>query len=184
MSIDQDWASAWPAARTFHPATVPLPIHQAYIDEDKTYYMVPTGKFNNPELMKIPNFLHLTPPAIKKHCAAIRKFCTQWPEGLETDELCDEHFPLQIKSSDFLWSSSSIREPRSRVVTIKLKMSKLPLDYHAKDKMKRILGPQRYNEKTDLITITADRCPLKKQNYDYALYLLTAVFYESWVCII
>lgn len=25
------------------------------------------------------------------------------------------------------------------------------------------------------------RCPLKKQNYDYAHYLLTAVFHESWV---
>ena len=25
------------------------------------------------------------------------------------------------------------------------------------------------------------RCPLKKQNYDYAMYLLTALYYESWV---
>lgn len=26
-----------------------------------------------------------------------------------------------------------------------------------------------------------DRCPLRQQNLDYALYLLTTLFYESWV---
>ena len=25
------------------------------------------------------------------------------------------------------------------------------------------------------------RCPLKKQNYDYAMYLLTVLYFESWV---
>ena len=31
------------------------------------------------------------------------------------------------------------------------------------------------------IVILFPRCPLKKQNYDYAMYLLTAVYHESWV---
>ena len=53
-------------------------------------------KFANTELMKIPNFLHLTPPVIRRHCAAIKKFCTPWPAGLETDEAVEKHFPLKV----------------------------------------------------------------------------------------
>lgn len=45
------------------------------------------------------------------------------------------------------------------------------------------LVKDRYDEKTDTLTIVTDRCPLRKQNYDYAQYLLTACFFESWVCI-
>jgi small subunit ribosomal protein S35 len=32
----------------------------------------PPGKFANAELMKIPNFLHLTPPAIERQCQALK----------------------------------------------------------------------------------------------------------------
>jgi hypothetical protein len=31
------------------------------------------------------------------------------------------------------------------------------------------------------LTLMTDRCPLRQQNLDYALYLLTALFHESWV---
>ena len=48
--------------------------------------MVPS-KWANPELMKIPNFLHLTPPVVARHCQALGKFCTPWPQGLETEEV-------------------------------------------------------------------------------------------------
>lgn len=54
------------------------------------------------------------------------------------------------------------------------------MDKHAKDKFLRLAGP-RYNAETDVITIVTDRCPLRKQNYDYAQYLLTALFHESWI---
>jgi len=30
------------------------------------------GKYANAELMKIPNFLHLTPAHVKKHCEALK----------------------------------------------------------------------------------------------------------------
>ncbi len=33
---------------------------------------IPKDKYANAELMKIPNFLHLTPNHIKKHCAALK----------------------------------------------------------------------------------------------------------------
>ncbi|PSN41420.1 28S ribosomal protein S35 [Blattella germanica] len=118
MPVDQDWSNVWPGTRVFHPASVPLPIRQGYNPKG-----APPGKFGNAELMKIPNFLHLTPNAIK------------------------------VKS--------------------------LPLDAHARDKLLRLVG-DRYNPETDVLTIVTDRCPVRQQNYDYAHYLLTALFHESW----
>jgi Mitochondrial ribosomal subunit protein. len=61
-----------------------------------------------------------------------------------------------------------------------LKLSTLELDDHARDKFLRLVG-DRYNPKTDVLTIVTDRCPMKKQNYDYCMYVLTALFHESWV---
>lgn len=62
-------------------------------------------------------------------------------------------------------------------------MSSLNLDEHARDKFLRLIGP-RYNPETDVITITTENCPRRHQNYDYAHYLLTASYYESWVRVI
>ncbi|OQR78655.1 28S ribosomal protein S35, partial [Tropilaelaps mercedesae] len=82
MRVDQDWPSVWPAAASFKPSVVPLPIRMGFEDKSGRY---PPGKHCNVELMKIPNFLHLTPPAIERHCQALKKFCNKWPEAL-TDE--------------------------------------------------------------------------------------------------
>ena len=68
MPVDQDWPSVWPVLRTFHQASVPLPLHQGWVNPGAT----PPGKFANAELMKIPNFLHLTPPAIERQCKALK----------------------------------------------------------------------------------------------------------------
>lgn len=43
------------------------------------------------------------------------------------------------------------------------------------------LVENRYNVETDIVTITVDRCPTRKQNFDYAKYLLTALFHESFI---
>lgn len=32
-----------------------------------------------------------------------------------------------------------------------------------------------------MVTITVDRCPVRKQNFEYAQYLLTALFHESFI---
>ncbi|CAN8027951.1 unnamed protein product [Ixodes persulcatus] len=174
MPVDQDWPSVWPTAQSFRPSVVPLPLRQGYVERG-----APPGKFANLELMKIPNFLHLTPAHLAKHCQVLRQFCTEWPAGLETDEKCEEHFPVEVTDSDYCHSSPTIRDVRSRIVTLKIKLSRLQLDYHAKDKLLRLVK-DRYDPATDILTIVTDRCPLKKQNYDYAHYLLTAVFHESW----
>ncbi|XP_043287143.1 28S ribosomal protein S35, mitochondrial [Venturia canescens] len=174
MATDQDWPSVWPGPRTFHPATVPLPIRQGYPRKKQA----PLGKFGNTELMKIPNFLHLTPPAVQRHCEALKQFCTQWPVGLETEEKCRKHFPLEVITSDYCYAGPSIRDPLARIVSIRVKLSSLSLDSHAKDKLLRLVG-NRYNSTTDIITITADRCPTRKQNLEYVEYLLTAVYNEA-----
>ncbi|XP_012224699.1 small ribosomal subunit protein mS35 [Linepithema humile] len=174
MVIDQDWPSVWPGTRTFHPASIPLPLHQGYKEKG-----APPGKYANAELMKIPNFLHLTPPAIQRHCEALKQFCTEWPTALENEEKCAKHFPVEIITSDYCYSSPTIRDPLARIVSLQVKLSSLHLDTHAKDKLLRLLG-NKYNPETDIITITTDRCPTRKQNLEYARYLLTAVYHESW----
>ncbi|XP_058463604.1 small ribosomal subunit protein mS35 [Malaya genurostris] len=175
MATDQDWGAVWPGPRSFNPSVVPLPLRQGYVSKK---HQIPPGKFANAELMKIPNFLHLTPPVIKKQCEALKQFCTPWPKGLETEESMKKHFPVDFISSDYCHASPTIRNPLSRIVTIQLKLETLKLDKHARDKFLRLVG-DRYNSDTDVLTLVTDRCPLKKQNYDYAMYLLTALFHES-----
>lgn len=54
------------------------------------------------------------------------------------------------------------------------------MDKHARDKFLRLVG-ERYDPDSDMVTIVTDRCPLRAQNLEYAQYLLTALFHESWV---
>ncbi|KAL1517255.1 hypothetical protein ABEB36_001042 [Hypothenemus hampei] len=174
MAVDQDWGSVWPGPRSFHPATVPLPIRQGYTEKGAP----PPDKYANAELMKIPNFLHLTPPVIKRQCEALKQFCTPWPKALDTMEKINKHFPIEVTSSDYCYSGPSIRDPMARIVTLRFNLKSLNLDDRAKDKFLRLVG-DRYNKETDLVTIVADRCPLRKQNMDYVMYLLTALYHES-----
>ncbi|KAK3921367.1 28S ribosomal protein S35, mitochondrial, partial [Frankliniella fusca] len=170
-----DWKSIWPGPRTFDPNAIPIPVRQGRLKmKDRAI-----SKYANMELMKIPAFFHLTPPAIKAHCEELKKFCTPFPPELDTKEKCEKHFPLTVITNDYLHSAPTIRDPLARIVTVKLKLKDIPLDEHARDKLMRLIK-DRYDEKTDTLTIVTDRCPLRKQNYDYAQYLLTALFYESW----
>ncbi|XP_030751039.1 28S ribosomal protein S35, mitochondrial [Sitophilus oryzae] len=173
MPIDQDWGSVWPGPRSFHPASVPLPVRQGYVEKG-----APPDKYANAELMKIPNFLHLTPPVIKRQCEALKKFCTPWPKSLKSVEQMEKFFPVEVTSSDYCHSSPTIRDPLARIVTIRFKLKSLKLNERETDKFRRLVG-DRYNEANDTVTIVTDRCPLRKQNYDYALYLLTALYHES-----
>ncbi|XP_031624502.1 28S ribosomal protein S35, mitochondrial [Contarinia nasturtii] len=178
MSVRQKWGNVWPGPKTFHPSVVPLPLRQGFVYNTKKNS--PPQKFGNAELMKIPNFLHLTPPVIKQQCEAIKKYCTPWPAGLETDEKCDKHFPIEFISTDYCHGLPTIRNPLSRIISLRFKLSALPFDEHARDKFLRLVE-NRYNPETDLVTITVDRCPVRKQNFEYAQYLLTALFHESFI---
>jgi small subunit ribosomal protein S35 len=171
----QRWGNVWPGPKSFHPSSVPLPLRQGYVPKGQA----PPSKKANAELMKIPNFLHLTPPVIKAQCEAIKQFCTEWPKLLNSEEAIETHYPMEVITSDYCHASPTIRNPLARIVTLRIKLSTLNFDKHAKDKFIRLVG-HRYDEKTDLVTITADRCPARKQNLDYVNYLLTACYHESW----
>ncbi|GAA6223918.1 28S ribosomal protein S35, mitochondrial [Lates japonicus] len=175
MAVDQDWTAVYPVAAPFKAGTVPLPVRMGYPVKGG----VPPEKKGNLELIKIPNFLHLTPTAIKKHCAALKQFCTEWPSALDTDAKCDEHFPIKVESTNYVSAGLSVRNPSARVVHLKVKLSSLNLDDHARKKMVRLAG-ERYCKDTDVLTITTNSCPLEQQNYDYAMYLLTVLYHESW----
>ncbi|XP_012697893.2 28S ribosomal protein S35, mitochondrial [Clupea harengus] len=175
MPENQDWTAVYPSAAPFKPSAVPLPVRMGY----PVNRGVPAEKKGNLELMKIPNFLHLTPAAIQKHCDALKPFCTEWPAGLDSDAAREEHFPIQVESKEFVSAGSSLRNPKTRVVTLRVKLSSLNLDEHARKKMVKLVG-DRYCEETDTLTIVTENCPLRQQNYDYAMYLLTVLYHESW----
>ncbi|KAG7230926.1 hypothetical protein INR49_024954 [Caranx melampygus] len=154
MVVDQDWTAVYPAAAPFKPNAVPLPVRMGYPVKGG----VPPEKQGNLELIKIPNFLHLTPGAIKKHCEALKPFCTEWPSALDTDAKCDEHFPIKVVSTDYVSASPSVRNPSARIVHLKTE----------REQWRRLR-----KEKSGI-------CPLRRQNYDYAMYLLTVLYHESW----
>ena len=175
MEVDQDWTSVWPTAQVFKPSVVPLPLRMG---KPSGKFGVPLSKYANVELLKINNFLHLTPPAIGKHCAAIKKFMTQWPQELNRSDARDNFFPLEITTSDFCFAGPAVGHPDSRVCTLRIKLSNLKLGERARNKMILLLN-ERYDPETDYLQIVTDRCPTRKQNQDYAVYLLTVLYHES-----
>lgn len=178
MSTEQDWTNAWPTMTTFKQNAVPLPIRQGYIKSRCENKGLPPTKYGNTELMKIQNFLHLTPPHIKKQCQAIKKFCTPWPQNLDTDTKCKAHFPIETTTSIYIYDGPSLRDDRARIVTLKVNVEGLELDKRSKEKL-ILLAEHRYEKLTDTLTIIADRCPFRRQNEDYANYLLTTLYFES-----
>ncbi|XP_014025292.2 28S ribosomal protein S35, mitochondrial isoform X1 [Salmo salar] len=168
MPVDQDWTAVYPTAAPFRQGSVPLPVRMGF----PVKRGVPPEK-GNLELIKIPNFLHLTPAAIKKHCEALKHkskcllsaFCTEWPSALDTDAKYDEHFPVKVKNKDYVSAGTSLRNPSARIVHLRVKLSSLNLDDHARKKMVKLVG---------------ESCPVRQHSYDYAMYLLTVLYHESW----
>jgi small subunit ribosomal protein S35 len=60
----------------FKQSAVPLPVRQGCVENMAENDGLPPEKYGNVELIKIPNFLHLTPPHVKKYCAAIKSKAT------------------------------------------------------------------------------------------------------------
>uniref|UniRef100_A0A673XAT2 Mitochondrial ribosomal protein S35 n=1 Tax=Salmo trutta TaxID=8032 RepID=A0A673XAT2_SALTR len=163
MPVDQDWTAVYPTAAPFRQGSVPLPVRMGF----PVKRGVPPEK-GNLELIKIPYFLHLTPAAIKKHCEPLKHkstFCTEWPSALDTDAKYDEHFPVKVKSKDYVSAGTSLRNPSARIVHLRVKLSSLNLDDHARKKMGTVLV-LHYSCFTVI--------------YDYAMYLLTVLYHESW----
>ncbi|CAI2305007.1 unnamed protein product [Caenorhabditis sp. 36 PRJEB53466] len=177
MDPEQKWSDVWPAARTFAASVVPLPVRMgSRPDVEKR---APFKKEGNLELVKIPNFLHLTPAAIQEHCEAIKKFCTPFPpELLNNASLSKTELPISLQYNTYIHQGTKIGDIRSRVVTMKVGVEALNLTEKALDKFIRLVG-NRYNKNTNELTIITDRCHTRKQNVDYAYYLLTVLYHEA-----
>ncbi|XP_041443920.1 28S ribosomal protein S35, mitochondrial isoform X3 [Xenopus laevis] len=152
MLPDQDWCNVYPTAAPFKPSAVPLPVRMGY----PVKRGVPPEKTGNLELVKIPNFLHLMPVAIRNHCAALKEFCTQWPSALSSDELSEKHFPIEFQTVDYVSAGPSLRNPKARVVSMQVKLSSLNLDDHSRKKFIKLAG-SRYNAANDTLTLRSDR---------------------------
>lgn len=48
------------------------------------------------------------------------EFCTEWPAALSDDDQCKQHFPIELKSMDYVFAGPSIRNPEARVVTLQV----------------------------------------------------------------
>ncbi|XP_040611142.1 28S ribosomal protein S35, mitochondrial-like [Mesocricetus auratus] len=175
MDVDLDWPSVYPVAAPFKPSAAPMPVLMGYPVKKG----VPMAKEGNRKLLKIPNFLHLTPLGIKRHREALDDFCPEWTAARDCDEECEKHFPTEIDAADSASSGPSIRNPKARVVTLRVKLSSLNLDSHGKKKRIKLAG-ERFRKTADVLTVTRDRCPVKRHNYDYVLYLLTVLYHEAW----
>ena len=53
-------------------------------------------------------------------------------------------------------------------------------DDYAQQKMIDLVG-ERYNPQTNVLTLASDRCPTRKQNKEYLIYLLKVLYLESHV---
>lgn len=161
-----DWSSVFQAAQPFDPFLVPLPLRMGRPPAGE----LPPPAVNNAELLKITNFLHLTPPAIEKQCAALKSLCTPWPKH--------PWMPVRITTRNYVFPHHNIRHGGATIVKLKVSPAALSLNERAHKKMISLAGP-RYNPETDTITLTGKRCPTRKQNRDYVMHLLVVLYMES-----
>lgn len=165
---NMDWTAIWDTASTYNPFLIPLPVRCGRAHEKKAG--VSPAAAGNVELMKIPNFFHLTPIAIEKHCKALKPFIKPWPEHVKRS--------VRITTINYIYAGPSIRHPDSRFVKLQVNLADLNLDARAKRKFALLVG-DRYNRETDEFTLVTGQCPTRAQNRDYAYYLLDTLYHES-----
>lgn len=176
VNPDAPWSSVYHVAQSFDPYLIPIPLRMGRPDRGRAENasdsgIVPPPAIGNLELMKIPNFFHLTPPAILKHCEALKPLCNSWPERLP-------FLPLRIETRNYVFPGHSVRHPGATKVTLKFNLRDLTLTPRARSKMIELAG-QRYDPSTDTIQLVGKRCPRRSQNRDYVMYLLKVLYLES-----
>ncbi|EHB15820.1 28S ribosomal protein S35, mitochondrial [Heterocephalus glaber] len=161
--------------RQMRRQALPLRTEKMAVDQDWPSVYPVAGPFK-PSAVPLP--VRMGYPQLKSTAKLLKDFCTEWPAALGSDEKCVKHFPIETDTADYVSLGPSVRNPKARGATLSVKLSSLNLDDHAKKKLIKLVG-ERYCKTTDVLTIKTDRCPLKRQNYDYALYL-TVSYHESW----
>ena len=81
-----------------------------------------------------------------------------------------------------MFPSHDVRHTESRIVKLRVTLTDLSLTDHARNKMIQLAG-RRYDSGTNTVTVVGKRCPTRKQNKQYAMYLLKVLYLESNVSI-
>lgn len=77
-----------------------------------------------------------------------------------------------------------MRDDRARLVTLRIPLTKLCLNVRQLGKLTALAGPDRLEKDEDgkqVLVLQSDRCPTRKQNYQFLRYVLTALTAESKV---
>ena len=168
MYSDFDWSDVYPAEKPFDPYLINLPVRAGGHNIKRE--LAPFSE-NNVVFWDSPNFFHLTPSAIKKHCAALRPLCTPWPSDLP-------YCPVEVETVDFLLPGNDRYHPDARKVVMEIDFDSLKLSGRPREKMLELLAG-KYDVDRNVVKLQSERCPTKTQNRDYLFYLLKVLFYEA-----
>lgn len=100
------------------------------------------------------------------------KFCVPFPRH-KASWVKDRQTAGELVSFNLYSQSLAVVPPLVQVC-----LKDLSLTSHARDKMIKLAG-KRYNTATDSITIVGKKCPTRRQNKEYVLYLLKVLYLES-----
>jgi len=166
----KDWPSAHPTPQSYNQNIIPLPIRMGrhWINRIDP---LPAEADGNIELLKIPNFFHLTPPAIERHCEALKPYTTPFPK-----DVIDR--PIRITTINYLYDGPSVRHPNSRKIKFQVYVKDLQLTAVEETKLKRLLG-KRYNPQNDELTLISQLCTTRAHNKEYGYYLLASLLQEA-----
>uniref|UniRef100_A0A671MJU5 Uncharacterized protein n=1 Tax=Sinocyclocheilus anshuiensis TaxID=1608454 RepID=A0A671MJU5_9TELE len=149
MSLVQSCASVLP----------PPPHHHHHLKQAKRFncsdeeMCISCLSVPSSNVFQIPNFLHLTPVAIKKHCA-------QDPDHPVSAYCLTIHYSSCILNRDAVLMNQTLSLIKKRFLSLQVKLSSLNLDDHARKKMLK-LSEERYCKDTDTLTTTTDRCVIR-----------------------
>ena len=167
--LDEDWTHVWPVSRVFDHHVVHLPLRAGA----KTFGNEPRpNSISNQELMKVPNFLHLTPKHIEMHIKALKPLCTRWPTSMT-----ESSFPVRFRTYNFLRPGGSTLHPRSHAVEMTVDINAIPLFVEKRQKLLAIVG-KRCHPRSQKLVLKSDTLPSRKLNKDHLKYQLLALYSE------
>ena len=163
-----DFSDVYPSEKPFDPYLIGLPVRGG---GHKIRKELPPLAEGNAVFWQSPNFFHLTPPAIEKHCEALRPLLAQWPSDLP-------YCPVEVETTDYLLSGNERYHQDGRHVRMEVDFDSLQLTGRPREKMLELLE-DKYDIDRNVIKLESRRCPTKTQNKDYLLYLLKVLYYEA-----
>lgn len=109
-AYDSNLSQIFTSSSVFNAALLQLPIRMGRPIKPE---VLPPRAAGNIELLKIPNFFHLTPQKVRRDTDALTDLCTQWPEKLNNR-------PIRLYSRNYLYAGPSVAHPKSHTVKLEV----------------------------------------------------------------